>query len=94
MSDNLTNLEQHELRSLLECREQTMQICVNANMCQCKYVSMKICVGFTTKQKIIERAIISQTSSDMNFGFFWNVESEQCKYVSMQICVDENMCWL
>ena len=37
-SDNLTNLERHELRFLLECRERTMQICVNSNMCQCKYV--------------------------------------------------------
>ena len=34
---------------------------------------MKICVGFTTKQKKIERAIISRTSSDMNFDFCWNV---------------------
>ena len=34
---------------------------------------MKICVGFTTKTKKIERAIISRTSSDMNFDFCWNV---------------------
>ena len=60
---------------LLECREQTMQICV----------------GFTTKQKRIERAILSLTSSDMNFDLLW-VNRNKC--ARGQICVNVNMCWL
>ena len=43
--------------------------------------TIQICVGFTTNQKRIERAILSLNSSDMNFDLLW-VNWNRCSWNS------------